>query len=312
MRSRRDLASRSPTVRKLSTASMSTPVIPVSSDAALGPSTRRLTPGSSQVNHRSLRRLPVANIASAEKQNRKMIKHRARNRAAMAIAAHRREEGAHRRRQKAAEAPELVKDAVVDHRQRRHQGHPQAAAPLRATSRASSVRGRVMSLLPVRRAIARLSLERVARHPASSHASVVVFVAALRGDAVLAQQLVEVLAIHVGVARGLRDVAVGALDAASQVAALEQLVPLLLGVAERQPGSNSIAVAQLRALRGARVGRRAARPACRDRRRARARARSRCAARARCPASRAPSARARVAVGRASAPPLGRELARGT
>ena len=76
-----------------------------------------------------------------------------------------------------------------------------------------------------------------------------------------------------------------------EVAALEQLVPLLLGVAERHARLELDAVAELRALRPrARVGAERRDQHARDRRRARARARSRCAARGRCPASRAPSA----------------------
>src|SRR5690606_39697849 len=52
--------------------------------------------------------------------------------------------------------------------------------------------------------------------------------APLRIDAVLLDQLVQVLPVHVGVARGLGDVAVGAPEQPGEVAALELLVPALL------------------------------------------------------------------------------------
>ena len=54
----------------------------------------------------------MANIKSAQKQNRKMIKHRARNRAAMARPAYRREDCPHRGRRQGRERAELVKKAV--------------------------------------------------------------------------------------------------------------------------------------------------------------------------------------------------------
>jgi len=54
----------------------------------------------------------VANIASAQKQNRKMIKHRARNRAAMASLRTAVKKARTAVDGKAADAADLVKDAV--------------------------------------------------------------------------------------------------------------------------------------------------------------------------------------------------------
>jgi small subunit ribosomal protein S20 len=54
----------------------------------------------------------VANIASAEKQNRKMIKHRARNRAAMASLRTAVKKARNAVDDKAGEAAKLVKEAV--------------------------------------------------------------------------------------------------------------------------------------------------------------------------------------------------------
>jgi len=55
----------------------------------------------------------VANIASAQKQNRKMIKHRARNRAAMAALRTAVKKARSAVDDKTAEAPTLLKSAVA-------------------------------------------------------------------------------------------------------------------------------------------------------------------------------------------------------
>src|SRR5262249_30632903 len=52
-------------------------------------------------------------------------------------------------------------------------------------------------------------------------------------DVVLLEQLVQVLAVHVGLARGARDVALGARKQPAQVAPLELVGPLLFVVAVR-------------------------------------------------------------------------------
>src|ERR1044071_391552 len=77
------------------------------------------------------------------------------------------------------------------------------------------------------------SSKRASRSSSSVGASVIDLVDARGLDVVLLHQLAEVLAIDVGGARGVRDVAIVAAQELQDVVALERGHPALLGVLER-------------------------------------------------------------------------------
>src|SRR5581483_11879635 len=83
---------------------------------------------------------------------------------------------------------------------------------------------------PPRRRPARSRRQTPARPPAP-RAPLPPTRAPLHHDRVLLEELVQVLAVHVGLARGAGDVALGALHEPAQIALLELVLPLLLVVA---------------------------------------------------------------------------------